>query len=280
VAISGDATVATGEGDVDMDTVTITATGKLDLDTGAGDVTVGQNDGTDSDNTIFVDGKAEITSGTGTVELNKVRVGTEGWLEVTTGSDDTTGNDVITDAVFIDGRVNITNTNGDLLMADSESRTVLGENFNEAASTFDIGGDIGAADQYYKIGFLEGIEKDSLTLNIVNADSIFLTQVTDLETEFPDLPHNGRLEGEDEKSDHEEAIGDMAGEDKIIQIPIPEQSAQDMAQQLLGTEQLTHEQIMQLIGGKLTGADLQLLLEITGETIESVVANISAMNES
>ena len=272
ILISGEAIVSTGRGDVDMDVIKITQSAKLDLDTGAGHVTMGQNEGTSTDNTIIVDGTADIFSGTGTIALNKISIGTAGWLDVDTGSlsgADITDNvnDVIADDVQTKGRLNIKTTKGDLLMADDDAKVVLYASYNENESAYDIGGDIGAADLYFKTGYAAGEydfeEKSSLTLNIINVQDAFLTQLTDIETVYPGLDTEGRLEGADEKTVHDEAISDLGKQD--IRIPIAEQTPEELAARLAAL--LNKQELLELIGGKLTGEALRKILVLREQSI-------------
>ena len=173
-----------------MDTLDVVEGGKLELDTGTGNVSMGQNDGDASDNSVTVDGTADIFSGTGSIDLNKVSVGENGWLNIDTGSLTEAGvtdniNDVTADQLRVDGKINIKTQQGDLLMKDDGSAMVLGESFNEAESSFDIGGDIGAAELYFKTGYAEGTEKDSLSLNIPNVVNSFIAQLTDIPPSSP-----------------------------------------------------------------------------------------------
>ena len=275
----GIARVSTGKGNMKLDYVTVKPDSTLELDTGAGNVTLGQNDGTPTDNKILVDGTLDIFSGTGTIDLNRVDVGKEGALLVDTGSltsDAVTDNinDVTVDAVYVAGKLNITTTKGDLLMEDDDSRLALDKTFNEADSFFDIGGNIGDRALYFKTGYLDGIQKESLTLNIRNVDDMFLTQVTDIATVFPDVDSIGRLEGADEKTEHDETISDMVPESPIeIQIQIMDQTPEELAAQIVSG--LDREAIMDLIGGKLMTSVLKDIIELTEKNIRETLSTLT-----
>jgi len=151
---------------------------------------------------------------------------------VDTGSKGGEDNDVIVDDVYGDGLLTVTTegSGSDLLMQNNDSRLVLDKNFRESMGAdnteemfFDIGGNIGAPERYFKISY-EGKHdetepaKDNLTLNIRNANDIFLTQLTDIDTEIPGGEDTGALEGELVKTEHDESISDL--DDKDIQIRI------------------------------------------------------------
>ena len=288
VNIGGEATVSTDNGDVDMDVISVAQGGKLDLDTGSGSVTMGEN-GTASDNAIVIDGTAEITSGTGKIHMNQVKVNQTGKLAVDTGKAGGNDNDVIVDAVYVDGLMTITTTGdpaqgsepgSDLLMKDGSSKLVLDENFKETRESedgeemfFDIGGNIGTPECYFKVSFEGEDEKPSLTLNIRNANDIYLTQLTDIPTEIENGEDTGRLEGDTVKTEHDECISDLG--DKEVQVRIPDQTPEELAKQLAGN--LAEETLLQLMDGKLSGTAVRDILALSEESIAESLTGMTSL---
>ena len=288
VNVAGDAAISTGSGDADMDTIHVQSGGSLELDTGSGDVTMGEKGGAD-DNKVIVDGTAAITSGSGDISLHQVDVSTSGKLYLNTGSqggDDNDDNDVIVDDVYVDGLLTVTakGSGSDLLMQNNDSRLVLDKNFRESIEAghteemfFDIGGNIGAPELYFKVSY-EGKHdetepaKDNLTLNIRNANDIFLTQLTDIATEIPGGEDTGVLEGELVKTEHDESISNLGNKD--IQIRIPEQSPEELAKQL--SENLENDKFRELIHEKLTAAAVRDVLTLSETSISEALATMSA----
>ena len=287
VSIGGQATVSTGSGDVDMDQISVAQGGSLDLDTGSGSVTMGEN-GTASDNAITIDGTVVISSGTGKIHMNRVSVNQTGKLAIDTGKAGGNDNDVIVDAVYVDGLMTITTTGdpapgtepgSDLLMKNENSKLILDTNFRETAETeggeemfFDIGGNIGTPGGYFKLSYEGKDEKPSLTLNIRNANDIFLTQLTQIPTEIENGENTGRLEGDSLKTEHDECISDLG--EKDVQVLIPEQTPEELAKQL--AENLSEEKLLQLMDGKLSGAEIRDILALSEERIAEVLAGLSS----
>ena len=285
--ISGSATVSTNQGDVDMDVITVAQGGRLDLDTGCGDVTMGEN-GTASDNAITIDGSAEITSGTGKIHMNQVNVNQTGKLVVDTGKAGGNDNDVIVDAVYVDGLMTITTTGdpaqgsepgSDLLMKNDASKLILDTNFRETRETadgeemfFDIGGNIGTPGCYFKVSYEGEDEKPSLTLNIRNANDIFLTQLTGISTEIEGGEDTGRLEGDTVKTEHDECISDLG--EKEVQVLIPDQTPEELAKQL--ARNLTEEELLLLMDGKLSGAAVKDILALSEEGIAEALVGMTS----
>ena len=280
VSIGGEATVSTGSGDVDMDVITVAQGGKLDLDTGNGSVTMGEK-GTASDNAVTIDGAADITSGTGKIHMNQVEVNQTGALAIDTGKAGGDDNDVVVDDVYVDGLMTITTTGSgsDLLMKNETSRLILDTNFREIRESedgeemfFDIGGNIGAPDNYFKVSYVGQNEKPSLTLNIPNANDIFLTQLTDIPTEIENGEDTGRLEGDSGKTEHDECISDLG--EKDVQVLIPEQTPEELAKQLAGN--LAEEKLLQLVDGKLSGDAIQEILALNEATVSEALTGMSS----
>ncbi|MDY6180230.1 MAG: hypothetical protein SPI15_05205 [Candidatus Faecousia sp.] len=287
VHIDGEATVSTNQGDVDMDVITVAQGGRLELYTGNGSVTMGEN-GTASDNLILIDGTAEITSGTGKIHMNRVDVNQTGKLAIDTGKAGGNDNDVIVDAVYVDGLMTITTTGdptqgskpgSDLLMKNETSKLVLDTNFRETGEGedgeemfFDIGGNIGTPGCYFKVSYEGDDEKPSLTLNIRNANDIFLTQLTDIPTEIENGEDTGRLEGDSVKTEHDECISDLG--EKEVQVLIPDQTPEELAKQLAGN--LTEEQLLQFVDGKLSGAAVKDILELSEESIAEALNGMTS----
>ena len=287
VNIGGEATVSTDNGDVDMDVISVAQGGKLDLDTGSGSVTMGEN-GTASDNAIVIDGTAEITSGTGKIHMNQVKVNQTGKLAVDTGKAGGNDNDVIVDAVCVDGLMTITTTGdpaqgsepgSDLLMKNETSKLILDTNFRETRESqdgeemfFDIGGNIGTPGCYFKVSYEGEDEKPSLTLNIRNANDIFLTQLTDISTEIEGGEDTGRLEGDTVKTEHDECISDLG--EKEVQVLIPDQTPEELAKQLAGN--LAEEDLLLLMDGKLSGAAVKDILALSEEGIAEAITGMTS----
>ncbi|MDY3859971.1 MAG: hypothetical protein SO014_04955 [Candidatus Limivicinus sp.] len=287
VNIGGAATVSTDNGDVDMDVITVAQGGRLDLNTGNGDVTMGEN-GTASDNAITIDGTAEITSGTGKIHMDQVDVNQTGKLVVDTGKAGGNDNDVIVDAVYVDGLMTITTTGdpdqgsepgSDLLMKNETSKLILDTNFRETGESedgeemfFDIGGNIGTPGCYFKVSYEGKDEKPSLTLNIRNANDIFLTQLTDIPTEIEDGEDTGRLEGDSVKTEHDECISDLG--EKEVQVLIPDQTPEELAKQLAGN--LAEEKLLQLVDGKLSGTEVRDILALSEEGIAEALTGMTS----
>ena len=278
VKVPGNLTMTNkGIGAVDMDDVSIG--GNATISTDNGDVTMGEN-GPDAYNTITVDGTASITSGTGTIHMNQVDVNQTGKLAIDTGKEGGDDNDVIVDDVYVDGLMTITTTGtgSDLRMKDGSSKLVLGENFKETRDEdgkemfFDIGGNIGAPDQYFKVSFEGEAPKPSLTLNIRHAHDIFLTQLTDIPTEIENGVTNGRLDGDSVKTDHDECISDL--DEQTVQILIPEQEPEELAKQLAGN--LTEQTLLQLVDGKLSGAAVKDILALSEETVAEALTGMTS----
>jgi len=279
-----------GSSDIDLNDVEVYDDGLMTLTIGSGSVDMGKVDETPDDENddgtkVYIEGVVNVKVDSGKVNVNDVVMANadddtaSAWLNIVTGNSGGTDNDVIIDNLIADERLNIKTTGGDLLMKDNDSRVVLNASFDETNSTFDIGGNIGAHDNYFKIGYPGELEKDSLTLNIINVIDMFLTQTSDLITDLEDLPHSGRLEGEDEKTEHDEAISDLEDKDKKIYNEIPQQTEEELAQQLTSTGKLTEEELLTLIGGKLKGEEFKNLLNITDESIEGVIAALDELTQ-
>lgn len=286
VNIGGTVVISTVQGNADMDTITVAKDGKLDFDTGSGDVSMGEN-GTESDNTVTVSGTADITSGIGKIEMNKVVVNQDGTLTIATGEKGGNDNDVIVDDVYVDGLMTITTSGNpaessepgsDLLVKDGGSKLVLGEHFQETKNEdgkemfFDIGGNIGTPGCYFKVSYEGEAEKPSLTLNIHNANDIFLTQLTDIATEIENGENTGRLEGDSVQTEHDECISNLGTED--VQVLIPEQTPEQLAKQL--AENLGAEELQQLIDGRLSGTAVRDILGLSEERIAEVLTGMTS----
>ena len=213
--------------------------------------------------------------------MNQVNVNQTGKLTIDTGKKGGNDNDVIVDDVYVDGLMTITaaGTGSDLLMKDGDSKLVLDEHFKETKTTeggeemfFDIGGNIGAPDQYFKVSYEGKAPKPSLTLNIRNTNDIFLTQLTDIPTEIENGVNIGRLEGDNGKTEHDECISDLG--EKDVQVLIPEQTPEELAKQLAGN--LTEEKLLQLVDGKLSGAAVKDILALSEETVAESLTGMSS----
>ncbi len=166
----------------------------------------------------------------------------------------------------------------DLLMKEG-SKLVLGENFKETKETedgeemfFDIGGNIGAPDGYFKVSYEGESEKPSLTLNIRNANDIYLTQLTDIPTEIDGGEHTGRLEGDTSKTDHDECISVLPDQD--VHVLLPDQTPEELAKQLAGN--LTEEKLLRFVEGKLSGTAAKDILALSQESLAEALTGMTS----
>jgi len=262
VNVAGSLNMETGKGDITMDDVDVSGT--LNMETGGGDITM--ND---------VDISGSMTAGTdaGDVNLNDVDVTSTGSLGITDGQ-----GDVIVDQVSSDGTLQITANDGSLLMKDEDSILNIGKNSTAAAGQtwVDIGGDIGAENMTFKINIELDQDGKAQPFNIKNVVNIYLQQETGIKTSDDTLPTEGREE-DGTVRDHDEAANGMEDEDETVNVTMPAQTPQEIAAQL-NSGNLTREQLLTLISGKLSGQEIKTLLGIDEAAIDALVAALNNMD--
>ena len=281
--VSGNLDVDIADGDINLDNLDVSGTVTLDAPKGKlnvpGDITVaaggkltaGVEKGA-SLGKLTTAGEFKLNStGNGDVTVDSAAV--TGDLSVTTA----TGH-IILGNTTVNGILNLTTANGDLLMKDADTGFVFGADWNESASAWNIGGNIGAADRYIHVNILPDATGAIQALNITNAADLYLVQDTDIATDDSSLPHNGRLEDAESKTDHDDAISDLDQYDETIVITVPTQSAEELAKQL-ASGRLSDEELWTLINAKLQGTEVKQLLQITDEAVEAAIAALAPMTD-
>ena len=257
-----DLTVAGG--DVAMNNVGINAGGTINMSVGSGDITM---------NDVEVSGDLSAAVTAGDVNMNKVSVSSTGKLGIISGK-----GDVIVDHVTSDNTLQITTSDGSLLMKDEDSILTIGQHSTAAAGDtwVDIAGDIGSADLPFKVNIELSEAGEVQPFNVKNAVNIYLTQETGVASGDQTLPTYGRDENGN-SGNHDEAANAMEADDETVNVVMPAQAIEEITAQL-SNGNLNEEQLLALISGILTGTEIKLLLGIDDKTVAALVASLDAMD--
>ena len=263
VDVSGSMTATTDAGAIIINTSNINSTGTLNVETGSGDIAL---------NGVNVGGNMSADTQAGNLDLNDVNIISGGTLGVVTEL-----GDVTVDQVTADGTLQVTAANGNLLMKDEDSILTIGPNSTagEGDTWLDISGDIGSAQQPFKVNILPDETGSAQPLNIKKVVNIYLKQETGSATSDDTLPTNGR-DKNGTVGNYDEATNGMENDDEQVKVTMPAQTPEEIAAQLSnGT--FTKEQLLAFISGILSGQEIKVLLGIEYDSIEALVASLETM---